>query len=203
MGDKSRDIEIEALDPNEPRPQDIIPEFPESLKEFEEIPQNLVPVYTAVPYHRLEVISHEGLRVKKNKAKHRTNEDIFTEVKPGKFRADRTNSIYAIPFPPEESTFIIPNVIRQDYLVAMVDPKAAVVADIAIYNEAQALRDEDYYGNVEQVRKKAREYWDKAVTLEEFLKEDSQRLRESFEDPEVLIPNDIPPSLLKMFAPQN
>src|SRR3989344_8685203 len=122
MEDKSEGIEIKALDPNEPRPQDIVPKFPQSLEEFGEVPFGFVPVYTFTPYRLLKIIGKEGLRTGANQGDSRSfNEPIFRQERPSHIKVDRTQCIYAIPNPPQVENEVIPNFHREDCLEVMVN----------------------------------------------------------------------------------
>src|SRR3989344_8623008 len=115
MEDKSEGIEIKALDPNEPRPQDIVPKFPQSLEEFGEVPSGFVPVYTFTPYRLLKRIGKEGLRTGFNQGDSRSlNEPIFKQELPSHIKVDRTQCIYALPGPPQAASKMTPNFRREE-----------------------------------------------------------------------------------------
>lgn len=199
------------LQPSEKTPSELIPP---ALKEFGEIPSGFVSVYIQVPREKLTLYDKYGAR-KEDIESIRENsffddrEKIFSEerVKAGQ-QVDRTSCVFAYPRHPKHIRGGLEFNPDEDVVVeAKIDPKTAIVVDGDYVGEASRYYNDKNaglptFGGIETVRRWAKGYWKEAKPLLQYLEErhnsSEYDYTEDFSFPEVLIPDNIPPSRLRV-----
>jgi hypothetical protein len=175
-------------------------EIPLTLREYGEIPKAYVPVYIVVDKDRLDLVGEHGLRTTDNQMGENNPEleEIFEKVAQEKnIRASRLNSVFAYPKSPDKiaggMSFDDEN---QVLLEAKIDPSTALVVDGSNYTEAgEDLR----HGNENGARVWAKSYWEQYISLSNYRARGfADEKSDVFSFPEVLIPEDIPTSRLKV-----
>jgi hypothetical protein len=194
------------------------------LKEFKEVPEGYVSVFTVVDKKDLDEIASEGLLTEKNLVTQRhlsTVETLFDQIAREKgIGLTRTTSIFAYPRHPLHMQNIFQfDTDTQALLELKVDPKKAIVTDMATYNQAtNIIRTIEEYNPLtdplvrkpleteEDAREWAEDYWSKAKRLDVYLGEGHKGYRVGsgpndktldYEFPEILIGENVPPGSIR------
>jgi len=176
-------------------------ETPFTLREYGEIPKGYVPLYIAVNKDRLGYVAENGFRVIDNQSikKHGNKiEEIF--IKAGNkyhLKVSRTNCIFASPRPPHQTKRGLSFREKEHALFGvMIDPADCIVVEGEYFTEASA----DLVSRT-MAEERAGDYWESKKTLKEYISEGHDGSDDDWDDyqfPEVLIPFDIPTTMIKL-----
>ncbi len=177
-------------------------------KEFGEKPQGYATVFVVVKGEIATEIAKSGLKVGLSSVvtKNEETEEIFEEArKESAVPVSRQQCNFAYPRQLDQLSHLPFNV-REDILIeALVDPEKCWVTSMEDYSEAR-LRMDDGKLDIDGAKLFAETYWEEAERLSDYLKKGytgdknySERYRSfDFTFPEVLIPDDIPPSRMRL-----
>ena len=170
-------------------------------REFREVPGEYVPVFIAVPRERAGKYGKEGIKIGNNARESRQPvlERIFNE-EAGNIGVSvrRTRCIFAYPRNPESIHNRLGFDPKTDILVeAMINPETAMVTNAEYYTEAASRLDM----GEDASREWARTYWQEVRSMRQYLAEGHDGSEDDHNDftfPEVLIPEDIPVTRLRI-----
>ncbi|KKT34249.1 MAG: hypothetical protein UW22_C0083G0003 [Candidatus Gottesmanbacteria bacterium GW2011_GWB1_44_11c] len=195
MDESKEGITIQPASAEVPASTDSLP------REFREVPGGYVSVFIAVPREKADEYGKEGIKIKNNamKSKQPVLERIFDE-EAGKIGVGvgRTRCIFAYPRNPESIHNRLGFDPRTDILVeAMINSETAMVANAEYYTEAASRLDM----GENAAREWAKIYWQEVKPLRQYLAEGHSGSEDDDSDfafPEVLIPEDIPVTRLRI-----
>lgn len=178
-------------------PKRFIEMVPKELLDIQEWPDNLVPVYTVVTRENLESIRDLGLLVSKNNAKRWQIAVIFEQERPERFTSGRLDCIYARPKAPHQILALENLKKGKPFLEILIDPTRALVADTALIDDSMNNTNP---GMINRARELAKVYWAQCIPFPDYQKLGKQSRSRLFRNPEVLIPEDIPPSRIRVYG---
>ncbi len=175
---------------------------PFTLLEYGEVPEGYVPLYISVKKESVDHISKLGFRVSDNQSEQRHGkiEEIFQIAgERNGSGINRDRCVFAIPRPPHQIKMGLTFDADKEVLFeVMVDPIRCLVVDGESFTEASSCLDQN---DGEGAEDWADKYWRNSKKLVDYILEGHDGGDEDGDDfqfPEVLIPDDIPTSRIKL-----